>query len=73
MVKQFKNIFSTVAICANSRSPKVMSIAKQCKEVLESKSIKIFYDQNFNKLDSKVFVIKSEKEIVVVNLFDVEP
>jgi len=64
MVKHYKNIFSTVAICANSRSPKVMSIAKQCKEVLESKSIKIFYDQNFNELDSKVFIIKSEKEII---------
>ena len=59
MVKDIKNIFSAVAICANSRSSKVMSIAKQCKEVLESKNIKIFYDKNFNKLNSKDFEIKS--------------
>jgi len=64
MVSSKLNSFSIVSICANSSSKKVLSIAKQCKEVLRSKKIKTFFDENFKKLDPKEFKIKTDKEII---------
>ena len=39
MVKKNSNKFNNVALCATSGKSKVISIAKQCKEVLLSQNI----------------------------------
>tara|TARA_B100001123_G_scaffold79381_1_gene90094 strand:+ start:1639 stop:2511 length:873 start_codon:yes stop_codon:yes gene_type:complete len=59
-----KNRFLTVALYATSKSERILSIAKQCKEVLVSKKIKIFANENFLQLKSKNLLIKTDQEII---------
>jgi len=59
-----KNRFSTVSLYVTSKSKRVISIAKQCKEVLESKKIKILANEILFQLKSKNLSIKTDKDIV---------
>ena len=59
-----KNRFSTVSLYATSKSKRVISIAKHCKEVLESKKIKILANENLFQLKSKNLLIKTDKDII---------
>ena len=45
--------FSNIALSATSQSERVLSIARQCNEVLINKGIKVLIDKNLSKLKSK--------------------
>ena len=63
MVKKSSNKFNNVALCTTSGKSKVISIAKQCKEVLLSQNVNVLIDKNLFKLETKGFKVSKENEI----------
>ena len=56
--------FPIVALSATSQNDRVLSIAKQCKEVLSNIGIKVLIDNNLSKLKSKDLLISSRENII---------
>ena len=63
MVTKNSNKFNNVALCTTSGKSKVISIAKQCKEVLLSQNVNVLIDENLFKLETKGFKVSKENEI----------
>ena len=63
MVMKNSNKFNNVALCTTSGKSKVISIAKQCKEVLLSQNVNVMIDENLFKLETKGFKVSKENEI----------
>lgn len=60
--------FSNVALFATSQTESVLSIARQCNEVLSNKGIKVLIDKNLSKLKSKELSVSSSKKISKADL-----
>ena len=56
--------FTVVALSATSRNERVLSIARQCNEVLTNKGIKVLFDESLSKLKTKQFSISSTQNII---------
>ena len=56
--------FSNIALSATSQNERVLSIARQCNEVLMNKGIKVLIDKNLSKLKSKNLSISSAKDVI---------
>jgi len=56
--------FSVVALSATSQNERVLSIAKQCNEVLISKGVKVLIDNNLSKLKTKNLSISTTKSVI---------
>ena len=56
--------FSVVALSATSQNERVLSIAKQCNEVLSSKGVKVLIDENLSNLKAKNLSISTSKSVI---------
>ena len=56
--------FSVVSLSATSQNERVLSIARQCNEVLINKGIKVLIDESLSRLKSKQLPISSSKNII---------
>lgn len=63
MVKS-KRKFSTVSLSSTFQDERIISIAKQCLEVLKGQGVKVLIDPNLSKLKSKKISLSNEKEII---------
>ena len=59
-----KRKFSTVSLSSTFQDERIISIAKQCLEVLKGQGIKVLIDPNLSKLRSKKISLSTEKEII---------
>ena len=59
-----QNKFSTVALCSTSNEERIISIAKQCLEVLMSQKINVLIDKNLSKLKSSRSLVANENDII---------
>ena len=64
MVESNKFKFSIVALSATSQNQRVISIARQCYEVLSSRGIKVVIDKSLSKLKSKKLPISPAEYLV---------
>ena len=60
--------FSIVALSATSQNESVVSIARQCYEVLSNSGIKVLIDKNLSKLKSKELSVSSFEKISKADL-----
>ena len=63
MVKSKKK-FSTIALSSSFQDKRIISIAKQCLEVLESIGVNILIDSSLSKLKGKSLSMSSERQIL---------
>ena len=56
--------FTVVALSATSQNERVLSIARQCNEVLTNKGINVLFDESLSKLKTKKFSISSTQNII---------
>ena len=59
-----KKVFATVALSSSSQDRRVISIAKQCLEVLSSQGMKVLLDESLSLLKSNENRISKEKYIM---------
>ena len=64
MVEFKKSRFSIVALSATSQDDKVISIARQCHEVLSNRGIKVLIGKSLSKLKSKDLSISSSDYLI---------
>ena len=64
MVKKILNKFPTVALSSTKQNKDILSIAKQCHEVLTNYGSKVLFDENLSKLNSSRLTSSSKKEIL---------
>ena len=56
--------FSNIALSATSQNERVISIARQCYEVLSNRGIKVLIDKSLSKLKSKDLSISSSEYLI---------
>tara|TARA_B100000686_G_scaffold229895_1_gene237276 strand:- start:1601 stop:2470 length:870 start_codon:yes stop_codon:yes gene_type:complete len=64
MVEFNKSRFSIVALSATSQDDRVISIARQCLEVLSNRGVKVLIDKSLSKLKSKDLSISSSDYLI---------
>ena len=64
MVELKKSRFSIVALSATSQDDRVISIARQCLEVLSNRGIKVLIGRSLSKLKSKGLSISSSDYLI---------
>ena len=57
--------FPVVALTATKQNERVLSIARQCNEVLSSKGVKVLIDKNLSKLKSNDLGVSSFEKIIL--------
>ena len=59
-----RNKFNVIALYSTKQDRRIISIAKQCHEVLSSKGVKVLLDKNLSKISSSGFRVASEQRIL---------
>ena len=56
--------FNVITLYSTKQDRRIISIAKQCHEVLSSKGVKVLLDKNLSKISSSGFRVASEQRIL---------
>ena len=59
-----RNKFNVITLYSTKQDRRIISIAKQCHEVLSSKGVKVLLDKNLSKISSSGFRVASEQRIL---------
>ena len=59
-----RNKFNVITLYSTKQDRRIISIAKQCHEVLSSKGVKVLLDKNLSKITSSGFRVASEQRIL---------
>jgi NAD+ kinase len=59
-----RNKFNVITLYSTKQDRRIISIAKQCHEVLSSKGVKVLLDKNLSKISSSGFRVASEQSIL---------
>ena len=59
-----RNKFNVITLYSTKQDRRIISIAKQCHEVLSSNGVKVLLDKNLSKISSSGFRVASEQRIL---------
>ena len=59
-----RNKFNVITLYSTKQDRRIISITKQCHEILSSKGVKVLLDKNLSKISSSGFRVASEQRIL---------